>query len=283
MKTAWKPGVVRGRVRRVWAGVGVAAAISSVAAARAQEVAPVPPPRPPDIELVHRAPEPTAPPLEIAGLSLPKGRDVYFPMASAEAVAQGLPPEVADAVMRVESGYDPAALGGVGERGLMQVLPSTAGMLGFRGTLDELADPATNIRIGVRYLAGAWKLAAGDLCRTLMKYRAGHNEQRMSALSVEYCRRAKTHLAGIGSPLAAGPLPPVEFGALPTASASTATAAVSPAGPGGLRLTKVAGRWTRTPLRASRTPRAFWAAHTARVKAIEARLPWRRGGIMAGG
>jgi soluble lytic murein transglycosylase-like protein len=60
----------------------------------------------------------------------------------------GLPPEVADAVMRVESGYDPNAVGRVGERELMQVLPSTATMLGFRGTMEELADPATNIRLG---------------------------------------------------------------------------------------------------------------------------------------
>src|SRR4029453_10151459 len=35
-----------------------------------------------------------------------------------------------------------------------------------------------------------------------MKYRAGWGEERMSPLSVEYCRRARSHLAAIGSPLA---------------------------------------------------------------------------------
>jgi hypothetical protein len=37
-----------------------------------------------------------------------------------------------------------------------------------------------------------------------MKYRAGHGEERMTPLSVEYCRRVRTHLAAIGSPFAAG-------------------------------------------------------------------------------
>jgi hypothetical protein len=37
-----------------------------------------------------------------------------------------------------------------------------------------------------------------------MKYRAGHGEERMTPLSVEYCRRVRAHLAAIGSPMVAG-------------------------------------------------------------------------------
>jgi hypothetical protein len=37
-----------------------------------------------------------------------------------------------------------------------------------------------------------------------MKYRAGHGEERMTPLSVEYCRRVRAHLAAIGSPIVAG-------------------------------------------------------------------------------
>lgn len=233
---------------------------------------PLPPAKPsfPDLPLPPDVPPPS-------GLvsAMPAGRLLYLPIAAAEAMARGLPPEVADAVMRVESAYNPKAVGGVGERGLMQVLPSTATMLGFTGTPDELADPAVNIRLGVTYLAGAWKLAGGDLCRTLMKYRAGHNQERMSALSVEYCRRAKSHLAALGSPLGAGALPSADFGTF-------ATTSVVP-GPEGGRVVRVAGRLRRV---ASGRPvvsgRRFWAVHTARIKAIEARLPWRRGGILAG-
>ena len=80
----------------------------------------------------------------------------------------------------------------------MQVMPATARLLGFRGSLDELADPATNIPLGVQYLAQAYQLARGDLCTTVMKYRAGHGETRFSIRSVDYCKRAREILSGAG-------------------------------------------------------------------------------------
>ncbi|MBL0406641.1 transglycosylase SLT domain-containing protein [Microvirga aerilata] len=127
-----------------------------------------------------------------------KDRSTYLPSITHEAAANGIPPALVDAVVRIESRYDPAAIGSVGEIGLMQVRPKTAELLGFQGTSAELAQPQTNLRYGVGYLAKAWRLASGDLCRTLMKYRAGHGSETMSALSVEYCRRARLHLASVG-------------------------------------------------------------------------------------
>ena len=259
---------------RALAVVVVTVASGLGVAARAEE-RPLPPVRPafPVLPLPPDVPAP-------AGLPAPSlGRSAFLPMITSEARARGLPPEVADAVARVESNYNPGVVGGVGERGLMQVLPTTATMLGFRGSAQELADPATNIRLGVTYLAGAWKLANGDLCRALMKYRAGHGEERMSALSVEYCRRAKGHLAALGSPLGAGALPAVTLGS-PFLAAPTAGAGLG----GGARVRRVAGRLMRVaPIRTAVTSRRFWATHTARIRQIEARLPWKRGGIMAGG
>jgi soluble lytic murein transglycosylase-like protein len=136
-----------------------------------------------------------------------QGRQVHLKTIRREAEQAGLPPDVADAVAQVESAYNPGAVGGVGEVGLMQMRPTTAAMLGYRGTLSGLFEPETNIRYGVMYLARAWQLADGDLCRALMKYRAGHGEERMTPLSIEYCRRARMHLATIGSPLGAGKIP----------------------------------------------------------------------------
>jgi hypothetical protein len=127
-----------------------------------------------------------------------KDRSTYLPAIAHEAEANGVPPALVDAVVRIESRYDPAAVGSVGEIGLMQVRPKTAALLGFQGTSAELAQPQTNLRYGVGYLAKAWRLASGDLCRTLMKYRAGHGSETMSTLSVEYCRRARIHLASVG-------------------------------------------------------------------------------------
>jgi soluble lytic murein transglycosylase-like protein len=240
-------------------------AAPAVPAASAQPTAPVPPAT-------------VAPSLTTLPASPPGGRKLYLPVIEREAKARGLPVEIADAVARVESGYEPSAVGAAGERGLMQVMPPTAAMLGFKGGAAELADPETNIRYGVEYLAGAWKLANGDLCRALMKYRAGHNEERMSPLSVEYCRRARSHLASIGSPLGEGALPAPNF------FPGGATASI-PAMP----RTRVAGRRPHaTPGRTAPSPRfaanqRLWNDHMSRIRAIEARLPWKRGGIMAPG
>src|SRR4051794_5856053 len=145
-------------------------------------------------------------------------RQTFKAFASCQASIYGLEPALAHAVMEIESGFDPDVRGADGEVGLMQVMPATARMLGFRGSLDELGAPATNIALGVRYLAQANSLAAGDLCTTVMKYRAGHGETRFSELSVRYCRRARAILAREGFAVA-GPLPVATFGfsAFPTA------------------------------------------------------------------
>jgi hypothetical protein len=230
-------------------------------------------------------PEPETPPppavtaASVVGLAVsPSGaRKLYLPIIEREAKTRGLPAEIADAVARIESGYETSAVGLAGERGLMQVMPPTAAMLGFKGSPAELADPETNIRYGVEYLAEAWKIAKGDLCRALMKYRAGHNEERMSPLSVEYCRRARMHLASVGSPLGEGAVPAPTF--FPTSAGPARTAAPRAREPA---LKRVAGRLRRImPVRTAITSQRFWAAHMARIRGIEARLPWKRGGIVA--
>lgn len=180
---------------------------------------------------------------------------IYRRMLAREAEARGLPPAVADAVAYVESGYDAGAVGGVDELGLMQVRPATAAMLGHTGSAGALLDPATNIRFGVAYLAQAWKLAQGDLCRTLMKYRAGHGEERMSPRSVTYCQRVRVRLAATGVPLAGT--------ALPAPDRSGREVPASPS----------AGRDAR-----SAVARRLWAEHAARVRSIGARIDRIMGG-----
>lgn len=137
--------------------------------------------------------------------------EIYRSIAAREAVARGLPAPIADAVMKIESAYRRDARGAAGEIGLMQVMPPTARLLGFSGDDIALAEPETNIRLGVRYLAEAWRLANGDLCTALMKYRAGHNETRFSVLSVRYCVAARTYLASIDYPVT-GDVPEPTFG-----------------------------------------------------------------------
>jgi soluble lytic murein transglycosylase-like protein len=171
-----------------------------------------------------------------------------------EALRAGLPAEIADAVATVESAYDTRAVGRVGEIGLMQVLPSTARLLGFEGTLAELAVPDTNIRYGVAYLAGAWRLADSDLCKTVMKYRAGHAEERFSYRSVDYCRRVRAILASQGYPV---------FGEVPVATFG------EPVAGGGIVARRAVGK--RFAARPSKS-RINWAAADARMRAITGKV-----------
>jgi Transglycosylase SLT domain len=139
------------------------------------------------------------------------GRGEYRQLVERESLAFGLPPALVDAVMAVESRYNPGVVGMDGEVGLMQVMLPTARMMGFSGTPAELASPEVNVHYGVRYLAGAWRRANGDLCTATMKYRAGHGETRFSYLSVEYCARVRAHLAASGVAVT-GSVPQATFG-----------------------------------------------------------------------
>lgn len=139
------------------------------------------------------------------------GRSDYPAIIAREAASAGVPRELVQAVMAVESRYNPAAVGADGEIGLMQIMPGTARMLGFSGSLAELADAEVNIAYGTAYLAGAWRLANRDICVAAMKYRAGHGESRFSFLSVEYCNRVRAELAALGFPVT-GSVPLPTFG-----------------------------------------------------------------------
>jgi len=179
-----------------------------------------------------------------------------------------LPPRIAEAVTAIESGFDAGAIGGVGEVGLMQIRPQTALMLGYKGPATGLFDPETNVRLGVEYLAQAWRLAGGDLCRALMKYRAGHAEERMSARSIEYCRRAREQLAVMGSPLAQGATPLANLVAKRGAAMSRRGGTARPAAVAFEREVRLAQTQVRSRRR-TRTPadsQRFWAAHEARIR-----------------
>jgi soluble lytic murein transglycosylase-like protein len=187
-----------------------------------------------------------------------------------------LPADLAEAVVFVESGYNSSVVGSVGEVGLMQVRPETAAMLGFRGTTEQLTKPDINIHYGVLYLARAWRLSSGDLCRALMKYRAGHGEETMTPRSQVYCNRARNHLLAMNSPIATGATVPPAATPAPVSTAAEATTASStriPKGPAQPR--EVYARLRQGTAAASR---AYWAAHEARISLIKARIEarWKR-------
>jgi soluble lytic murein transglycosylase-like protein len=215
---------------------------------------------------------------EIIGLSPARpGSGLYRDRLTRAALRHGLPPGIAEAVAFIESRNNSSAVGADGEIGLMQVLPATATMLGHTGPLDQLFEPEVNIRYGVLYLAKAWRLAHGDLCRTLLKYRAGHGEERMSALSVRYCNQARAYLFAAGSPSADKQVSTIETeGALPLPASDPAGSIGNPAPPRWL----LPGRPERP--RTADDSRRFWAAHEARIKLVNARLNARLQGAKTG-
>jgi len=80
-------------------------------------------------------------------------------------------PQLVQAVMQAESGYNPKALSNKGAIGLMQLMPGTAKEV----AVDDPWDPEQNVRGGVTYLKRMLDLFAGDLEFALAAYNAGPN------------------------------------------------------------------------------------------------------------
>jgi soluble lytic murein transglycosylase-like protein len=111
----------------------------------------------------------------------------YADMIAKYANQNGVPVELATAVVQIESNFNPRMRGSAGEIGLMQVKPATARLMGYSGSTKGLYDPDTNIRIGMKYLAMAQQLGGGPTCNTILKYNAGHGATRMNPVSQRYC------------------------------------------------------------------------------------------------
>jgi soluble lytic murein transglycosylase-like protein len=102
----------------------------------------------------------------------------YGRLIETHARTNGLDPALVKAVVAVESAFDPLARSAKGAIGLMQVMPDTGERYGVtadaRQSIDEkLRDPATNIRIGTRYLHDLLARFANDLTLALAAYNAG--------------------------------------------------------------------------------------------------------------
>lgn len=112
------------------------------------------------------------------------------PLIVRYASENGLPFELADAVVRLESRYNPGARNGANV-GLTQINLRTAHALGYNGPLTGLLDAETNLRYGLKYLAQAYKLAGGDVCGTILRYQFGHRTTAMTGASRAYCAKVK--------------------------------------------------------------------------------------------
>lgn len=119
--------------------------------------------------------------LRLAKLAAQKGTvlpTLHFPLTGLERDALGVPPELAMAIARQESEFNPHAGSSAGARGLMQVMPATAQHIapevGLPYDLHRLStDPDYNALYGATYLAGLRERYGPSIALVAAGYNAG--------------------------------------------------------------------------------------------------------------
>ena len=88
-------------------------------------------------------------------------------------MAEGIDPELAFRLVKLESDFNPRATSPVGAVGLTQMMLPTARYYERDITKDRLYDPSTNLRIGFRYLRGLIGQYHGNAKLALLVYNRG--------------------------------------------------------------------------------------------------------------
>lgn len=88
---------------------------------------------------------------------------------------EGIDPELAFRLVRLESEFNDHAVSKVGAVGLTQLMPSTARELQKGVTRDQLFNADTNLRVGFRYLRSLLDLYKGDVHLALLAYNRGED------------------------------------------------------------------------------------------------------------
>ncbi len=109
------------------------------------------------------------------GIVVPRA---YFPIADLGLDDMPVPTELALAIARRESEFDPGVRSGAGAVGLMQVMPGTArevaGWLNVEYDRNRLLeDPVYNARLGVTYLSELRSILGGNFALVAAGYNAG--------------------------------------------------------------------------------------------------------------
>jgi soluble lytic murein transglycosylase-like protein len=88
---------------------------------------------------------------------------------------EGIDPELAFRLVRLESEFNEHAISKVGAVGLTQLMPSTAKLWEKNVTRDQLFQPETNLRIGFRYLRNLIDMFHGNVHLALLAYNRGED------------------------------------------------------------------------------------------------------------
>lgn len=96
-------------------------------------------------------------------------RAPVLPMIHRLAQQYSIDPRLVQAIITVESNFDPHAVSRAGAQGLMQLMPDTAA----RYRVENPFDPQANIEGGMRYLRDLLLMFPSDLRHVLAAYNAG--------------------------------------------------------------------------------------------------------------
>jgi len=90
--------------------------------------------------------------------------------------ATDVEPAVLATLIKIESGFNPAAISHAGAQGLTQLMPATAAQLGIR----DVWNPESNVTGGARWLAMLLREHGGNLLKAIAAYNAGSGVMRRS-------------------------------------------------------------------------------------------------------
>ena len=132
-----------------------------------------------------------SPPLAYAAPETPSAAGINGSIGRYAALYE-VPESLIRRIIVRESSYNPAARHGP-YWGLMQIRYDTARSMGYDGSPTGLLDADTNLRFGVRYLAGAYKVARGNPDKAVAFYASGYffDARRMGLLGQIGLKRGK--------------------------------------------------------------------------------------------
>jgi soluble lytic murein transglycosylase-like protein len=89
------------------------------------------------------------------------------------ALAEGVDPQIAFDLVRVESEFNPRAVSSAGALGLTQLMPETARLLSPEITREQIFETETNLRLGFRFFSSLLSYYEGDVRLALLAYNRG--------------------------------------------------------------------------------------------------------------
>jgi len=90
-------------------------------------------------------------------------------------VREGVDPELAFRLVRLESEFNPRAVSKVGALGLTQLMPSTAKLYDATVTREKLFETEVNLRVGFKYLRTLLDMYKGNVRYALLAYNRGED------------------------------------------------------------------------------------------------------------